>query len=231
MKNLTVLALGGIFFLASCSTGNMSFSKRKYTKGKYKPEKSDYKVAKSSNKTEDTKYVVKTEKNPSKQSYKVSKSKVKKEEQVAKNNAAPVFQKEAKVSRTEEVLAQNKNNSVVQEDGITEVNTERKQEQIIENVSEAAPVTPEPAPAGAGEILGYIGFGFGLLAVLLAVLGWLTLGLAYAALALGIIGLGTSIASWVIDGQSMWNLWGTISSAVAIVLAIIFMILWFVIFI
>ena len=226
MKNFTFILVGSLIFLASCSTGNMAFSKRKYTKGKYKPEKNDYKVAKSDNKSDDTKYVVKTEKNPSKQNYKVSNSKVKKEETVAKRENTPVV-KEVKNEKVQEVaVVENKNQNVVFEDQVTEVKTTKVDEPVIENSSDATPNTPKKAPADAAEILGYIGFAFGLLALLVAILGFLPYFFAYGAIGLGIIGLGCSIASWIIGGKTVWNFWGVIASAVAIALAILWAILW-----
>ena len=169
MKNNLFLLIAGLVFLASCSTGN--FAKRKYTKGKYKPERGDYNVAKNGNKKDDTKYVVKTEKNELKQNYKVDKSKTKKEKvskKVVENEVA-----EVEITEVNEP-AVNKNKRKVQTtDGLIE--NEKTIEEVQENEkTEATPSTPEPAPSTAGEILGYIGFGFGLLAVLLAVLGWLT---------------------------------------------------------
>ncbi len=226
MKNNLFLLVAGLVFLASCSTGN--FAKRKYTKGKYKPERGDYNVAKNNNKKDDTKYVVKTEKNELKQNYKVDKSKLKKEE-IQNTNVVEVAENETNVKANEPIIASNKQEGQLA-DNIIIQDENQNEEVIVKENTEAAPSTPEPSPASAGEILGYIGFGFGMLAFLMAVLGWLTLGIAYAGLALGIIGLGVSIASWVIDGQSMWNLWGTISSAVAIVLSILWIILIILIF-
>lgn len=225
MKNYFLMLLVGMLFLASCSTGD--FAKRKYTKGKYKAEKNDYKVAKNDNKSDDTKYVAKTEKNKFKQNYKQGSTEVEKKETTVKTEKVVV--EETKTEVAEKTTTENKtvasNNNVILEDGIANNKTETNVVEENEAVT-TVPAEPAPAPASAGEILGYIGFGLGILGLLFVILGAFVSGaLFWAGFAFALIALGVSIASWVLDGQSMWNLVGVITSAVALAFAIVWLII------
>lgn len=221
MKKFYFILLSTLFILASCSTGN--FAKRKYTKGKYKPEKGDYQVAKNDKKKSDTKYVVKTEKNQLKQDYKVTTKKNKKTEKTVtpKNEVS-----EVEIQQEEnEIHVSENNNEVLVEDNEMEKTNNPKEVEAQEN-TETTASTPEPAPSMAGDILGYIGFALGILGLLFVILGaFVSGGLFWAGFAFALIALGVSIASWVIDGQSMWNLVGVITSAIAIAFSIIWLII------
>ncbi|MEZ4936027.1 MAG: hypothetical protein R2799_00375 [Crocinitomicaceae bacterium] len=225
MKNKIYFLIVLGLFLGSCSTGNLSFSKRKYTKGKYKPERGNYNVAKA-DKAEETKYVVSHEKNEKKQNFKSKKENNSKKELATKNEKHVVKNDESSYAENAG-FEQNTEPKVSDNVIINENKTPKVTDPILEEGVVAPTALPESAPsADVSLILGIISLILGIVAFIIAIVAFFSLAWAgWVALALGIIAIGTGIAALIMDGSVMGYI-GMSFGIAAIALFLIWLIIW-----
>ncbi|MCB0478674.1 MAG: hypothetical protein KDC84_10945 [Crocinitomicaceae bacterium] len=232
MKNKIYLLLVIALFLGSCSSGNMAFSKRKYTKGKYKPERGNYNVAKGE-KSEDTKYVVSKDKNLSKQDYKVKSEKNSKKEirnqketEVAENNEVQPVKVRNSVDTKPEKSGQDQ--LLLEDQKVSKTNEPLEVEQQNTNTSS----TPEASPAGdIGWILGLIALVLGVLSFIFIIMAFFypfVIWAGWTALAFAIIAIGLGTASLIIDGNVMGYI--GMSFGVATIVVFLFWLLFVILF-